>query len=276
MSTSTSMTPDPDELPVTSPDELPEHVAANREAWDRYAPEYVAAGERAWACMPGQETWGIFGFPESQVGMLPDDLAGLDVIELGCGTAYVSAWLARRGARSVGIDNSPKQLETAARLQREHGIDFPLLLGQRRAGPLPRRLLRLRDQRVRRRPVGRPVRVGPRGRPPPPSRRPPPRAHQRAAHPADRSAGRRSTRGRSAPASAVRDAPRAVGGRDLRTSSTWPTASGSGCSARVASRSRSCWSRRCPRTRTSTYAYVPVAWARQWPAEEIWKVRKRR
>ena len=43
-------------------------------------------------------------------------MTGLCTVELGCGTGYVSAWLARRGARPVGIDNSPKQLETATRL----------------------------------------------------------------------------------------------------------------------------------------------------------------
>jgi SAM-dependent methyltransferase len=112
-------------------------VAANRATWDGYAPDYVAAGERAWACQPGEESWGIFAFPEAQVRMLPDDLAGLDAIELGCGTGYVSAWLARRGARPVGIDNSAKQLETAARLQREHGIEFPLIHGNAERVPLP-------------------------------------------------------------------------------------------------------------------------------------------
>ena len=66
-----------------------------------------------------------------------DDLDGLDAIELGCGTGYVSAWLARRGARPVGIDNSPKQLETATRLQAEHGLDFPLLLGNAERVPYP-------------------------------------------------------------------------------------------------------------------------------------------
>jgi len=61
--------------------------------------------------------------------MLPDDLDGLRVAELGCGTAYVSAWLARRGARPVGLDLAERQLETAARLQREHGLRFPLVHG---------------------------------------------------------------------------------------------------------------------------------------------------
>ncbi len=50
-------------------------------------------------------------------------------IELGCGTAYVSCWLARKGARVVAIDNSSAQLATARRLQREHGLDFPLIHG---------------------------------------------------------------------------------------------------------------------------------------------------
>ena len=45
--------------------------------------------------------------------MLPDDLKGKEAIELGCGTAHVSSWLARRGAKVVGIDNSEAQLETA-------------------------------------------------------------------------------------------------------------------------------------------------------------------
>ncbi|WP_216843803.1 methyltransferase domain-containing protein [Phytoactinopolyspora alkaliphila] len=46
--------------------------------------------------------------------MLPPTLQGKDVIELGCGTAYVSAWMARRGARPVGLDNSAEQLATTA------------------------------------------------------------------------------------------------------------------------------------------------------------------
>ena len=69
--------------------------------------------------------------------MFPDDLAGKDAIELGCGTAYVSAWLARRGARVVAIDNSEAQLATARRLQRQHGLDFPLLHGNAEAVPYP-------------------------------------------------------------------------------------------------------------------------------------------
>jgi SAM-dependent methyltransferase len=69
--------------------------------------------------------------------MLPEALDGKDAIELGCGTAYVSSWLARRGARVVGIDNSQIQLSTAQRLQREHELFFPLLHGNAEAVPYP-------------------------------------------------------------------------------------------------------------------------------------------
>src|SRR3954467_11803550 len=146
--------------------ELPEHVRRNREAWDSTAHEYVDPGRRNWAA--DAVTWGIWDVPEADVGMLPGDLAGLDTIELGCGTAYVSAWLARRGARPVGIDNSPAQLETARALQGARGggppggarAGFPAAAGQRRGGPLPRRELRLRDLRVRREPVVRPLPLG--------------------------------------------------------------------------------------------------------------------
>jgi len=118
---------------MTSPEELPEHVVRNREYWDGQAASYIGSGERFWA--QDEPTWGIWGVPESELRVLPDDLDGRDVIELGCGTAYVSAWLARRGARAVGIDNSPKQLETARRMQAEHALEFPLHLGNAEATP---------------------------------------------------------------------------------------------------------------------------------------------
>jgi SAM-dependent methyltransferase len=121
----------------TRPDELPDHVRRNREAWDEWAVDFVDNGERSWRLAPGEEKWGIWAIPESEVGLLPPDLADKDTIELGCGTAYVSAWLARRGARPVGIDNSEKQLATARRLQAEHGMDFPLLHDNAETVPYP-------------------------------------------------------------------------------------------------------------------------------------------
>ena len=113
----------------------PDHVSRNRTEWDAWAAEYVRPGREHWESE--EPTWGIWGVPESQVDMLPPDLEGRDAIELGCGTAYVSAWMARRGARPVGIDNSAAQLETARGLQREFGFEFPLLHGNAEEVPYP-------------------------------------------------------------------------------------------------------------------------------------------
>jgi len=112
--------------------EAPDYIAKNRAHWDSQAPAYAAEAERNWSEEP---SWGIWHVPETDLGLLPADLAGLDTIELGCGTAYVSAWLARRGALPVGIDNSPEQLATARRLQARHDLDFPLHLGDAEATP---------------------------------------------------------------------------------------------------------------------------------------------
>jgi SAM-dependent methyltransferase len=113
--------------------ELPDHVARNRADWDAHAEDWVEPGRRDWA--RDEPWWGIFTVPESSLHVLPDDLDGLDTIELGCGTGYVSAWLAKRGARPVGIDISERQLATARALQEEFGIEFPLVHGNAEATP---------------------------------------------------------------------------------------------------------------------------------------------
>jgi ubiquinone/menaquinone biosynthesis C-methylase UbiE len=79
---------------------------------------------------------GVFGVPEAKLGVI-GDIGGLDVVELGCGTAYFSAWLAKRGARPVGVDPTPAQLATARRMPTETGIEFPLVEAAAEAVPLP-------------------------------------------------------------------------------------------------------------------------------------------
>jgi SAM-dependent methyltransferase len=115
--------------------ETPDHVLRNRALWNQLAAEYEPDGREKWASE--EPTWGIWSVPESELGVLPADVGGRDSIELGCGTGYVSAWLARRGARPVGIDNSEAQLATAKALQAEHGIEFPLLHGNAERVPCP-------------------------------------------------------------------------------------------------------------------------------------------
>ena len=98
------------------------------------ASHYDAAGRRSWST--DVFTWGQFELPEAEVRALPD-VAGKDVVELGCGTAYISAWLARRGARRVvGLDPTPAQLATAVALGAEIGPPLPLVRAAGEAVPL--------------------------------------------------------------------------------------------------------------------------------------------
>lgn len=106
--------------------ELPEHVAENRRYWDSSADEWVVAGERAWAQEP---TWGIWAIPNAELPLLADDLVGQHAIELGCGTGYVSAWMRRRRATVYAIDNSAEQLKTARRLAELHELDVEWVHG---------------------------------------------------------------------------------------------------------------------------------------------------
>lgn len=115
--------------------ELPRHALINREAWTRNNAAYTDARARdAW--LAEEITWGVFHVPERTVSALPD-VQGRDVIELGCGTAYVGAWLKRRGARRVvGLDITPAQLATAARCREELGIEVELIEANAEAVPL--------------------------------------------------------------------------------------------------------------------------------------------
>ena len=108
-----------------------DHVLLNRANWDADAPNWVERGRRSWS---GEPDWGIWAVPETELRILPD-VAGLDAVELGCGTGYVSAWLARRGAKPVGLDNSSRQLATAARFQDEFELRFPLIHGDAERPP---------------------------------------------------------------------------------------------------------------------------------------------
>src|SRR5919198_2957376 len=106
----------------------------NVAVWTRINAEHLDAGaHRNWAS--DEITWGIWKLPERELGVL-GDVSGLDVVELGCGTAYFSAWLAKRGARPVAVDPTPAQLETARRLQSETGIEFPLVEAPGESVPL--------------------------------------------------------------------------------------------------------------------------------------------
>ncbi len=107
--------------------DLTDHARGNRAAWQEKADWYATPGRRCWAS--NEVTWGIWGIPDAELPLFGDAsrFAGLDTIELGCGTGYVSSWLARRGARSVGVDITPAQLDSARAFQAEFDVHFPLI-----------------------------------------------------------------------------------------------------------------------------------------------------
>ena len=73
----------------------PDSVTRNVQSWTEANAEYTD-GRAAQAWARDGVTWGLWGIPEAQVGAL-GDVAGLDVVELGCGTGlgiHIKAHLA--------------------------------------------------------------------------------------------------------------------------------------------------------------------------------------
>ena len=107
----------------------------NVAVWTKTNAEFTdRSAARAWA--REEITWGKWRGAEAELNIL-GEVAGKDVVELGCGTAYFSAWLAKRAAHVVGVDPTPAQLATARRLMDETGIRFELVEAPGESVPLP-------------------------------------------------------------------------------------------------------------------------------------------
>ena len=114
---------------------LSEEALRNRAVWTKANAEYTdARASEAWS--KEEIDWGMFSVPESELEVL-GDVTGKDVVELGCGTAYFGAWLAKRGARVTGVDVTPAQLETARRLNEETGLGLTFVEASAEDVPLP-------------------------------------------------------------------------------------------------------------------------------------------
>jgi SAM-dependent methyltransferase len=118
---------------TSSSDGLTEQARRNRAYWDETAAGYQ---ERHRDFIGRAEPrWGIWQLPEDELRIL-GDVAGKDVLELGCGAAQWSILLARRGARVVGLDNSERQLEHARTAMAAAGVEFPLVHASAESVPL--------------------------------------------------------------------------------------------------------------------------------------------
>jgi len=110
------MTPDP----VTG-----DHVRRNRESWEHDSPAYQdrnAAQLNRWEVLG----WGVYDVPEDDVRAL-GDVGGLDVLEYGCGACQFGIKVAMRGARLTGLDFSHVQLRQGLANMAETGVGFPVV-----------------------------------------------------------------------------------------------------------------------------------------------------
>jgi SAM-dependent methyltransferase len=102
-----------------------EDVRTNLESWESDSDSYQAqhAGQlNRWDAF----VWGGWDIPEEDLGAL-GDFAGLDALELGCGAAAFGIKVAMRDARVVGLDFSRNQLRHAQRNLSETGVRLPLV-----------------------------------------------------------------------------------------------------------------------------------------------------
>ncbi len=100
-------------------------AARNRRVWDAQADAYQAK-HGAQLEASGGMAWGVWQIPESELGVL-GEVAGREILELGCGAAQWSIALAAAGAHVTGLDNSARQLEHARELMAQAGASFPLV-----------------------------------------------------------------------------------------------------------------------------------------------------
>jgi SAM-dependent methyltransferase len=112
---------------------LSEHARRNRAAWNADADDYQARHGQQLA--GDGKAWGTWNLPESELHVL-GDVAGRDILELGCGAAQGAIDLARAGAWPVGLDLSEGQLAHARRLILEAGVEVALVQASAEAVPL--------------------------------------------------------------------------------------------------------------------------------------------
>jgi len=112
---------------------LTDHARKNAERWEKQSDDYEARHSTQLA--ENSMAWGCWSIPEAQLHVL-GNVEGKDVLELGCGAARWSIALAKHGACPVGLDVSARQLEHARKNMRDAGVDFPLVRSSAESVPL--------------------------------------------------------------------------------------------------------------------------------------------
>lgn len=83
---------------------------------------YEAMADTYAAEVEDQSAWNAMYERPAMIAMLPD-VSGKRVLDVGCGTGPISAWVAGHGAEAVGFDLSPSMIRLA-RKRRIQGASF--------------------------------------------------------------------------------------------------------------------------------------------------------
>jgi ubiquinone/menaquinone biosynthesis C-methylase UbiE len=100
-------------------------VRTNLASWEADSAGYQARNSSQLNRWDGV-TWGTWAIPESDVNAL-GDVTGLRALELGCGAAQVGLNVVRAGASVIGLDFSANQLAAARMNVADTGERFPLV-----------------------------------------------------------------------------------------------------------------------------------------------------
>ena len=100
----------------------------NRDFWNARSDAYQREHGDQLAAHGDHLAWGVWSLPDAELGVL-DEVAGTDVLEVGCGAGHAAVALARQGARVVGLDLAERQLAHAVKLVGDAGVDVRLVQG---------------------------------------------------------------------------------------------------------------------------------------------------
>jgi ubiquinone/menaquinone biosynthesis C-methylase UbiE len=110
-------------------------VRTNRASWDEGSDEYQSRNSsqlNRWDRLG----WGAWDVLKDDVHAL-GDVAGLDALELGCGAAQFGIKVVMRGAKVTGLDFSETQLRYAVANIEETGVRYPLVQASAEELPFP-------------------------------------------------------------------------------------------------------------------------------------------
>ena len=104
-----------------------EHVRKNRTHWEGESHAYQERNRsqlNRWDLL----AWGVYDVPEDEIHAL-GDVRGLRALEFGCGACQSGIKVAMRGAHVVGVDLSIAQLRHGLEHLAETGVRMPIVQG---------------------------------------------------------------------------------------------------------------------------------------------------